>query len=549
MRNEETMCEGLLSVVIPVYNIRDYVERCVRSVLAQPDVPLEVLIVDDGSTDDSGAVCDALAAEDSRVTVIHKPNGGLSDARNYGLCHAQGEYILFMDGDDWLTENVCPGLLQMALQDRADVVIGKVHFLREEPVMTRWEEAVEKNFTFHTVYTGKEYLLKCLQTGGLRVEVGRHLYRTGFLRANGLQFCKGILHEDEEFTPRVLLQAQRVVLTGQEIYDYDNCRASSITHAEGLSTRRVQDRLRIYDSLAEIYRTVTPRALRRRRWWQNRLLQLLAAFVLLCGVAAAGLKLYTDYTNSHFQVTFYRVTSSHVSEKLRVLFLSDLHLREYGEHNEELIQTVQELDPDLILLGGDLVTFPNPEYENMLSLCRSLADVAPLYGVLGNHESEMIYGGVDDQLAEKFSEAGVQLLRNETRTIQIGENNVELIGLEGALKDFYKYGASDCVESLSRQYDTFRICINHVPMAFVDYMQDAPFDLALAGHTHGGLIRLPVLGRLYTAEEGLFPEYAGGMYQLDSGAPLIVGCGLGDSNQIPRVYNPPELVLVDVNWY
>lgn len=128
MRNEEAMCEGLLSVVIPVYNIRDYVERCVRSVLAQPDVPLEVLIVDDGSTDDSGAVCDALAAEDSRVTVIHKPNGGLSDARNYGLCHAQGEYILFMDGDDWLAENVCPGLLQMALQDRADVVIGKAHF-------------------------------------------------------------------------------------------------------------------------------------------------------------------------------------------------------------------------------------------------------------------------------------------------------------------------------------------------------------------------------------------------------------------------------------
>lgn len=108
MRNEEAMCEGLLSVVIPVYNIRDYVERCVRSVLAQPDVPLEVLIVDDGSTDDSGAVCDALAAEDSRVTVFHKPNGGLSDARNCGLCHAQGEYILFMDGDDWLTENVCP---------------------------------------------------------------------------------------------------------------------------------------------------------------------------------------------------------------------------------------------------------------------------------------------------------------------------------------------------------------------------------------------------------------------------------------------------------
>ena len=269
--------------------------------------------------------------------------------------------------------------------------------------------------------------------------------------------------------------------------------------------------------------------------------------MLLCGVAAAGLKLYTDYTNSHFQVTFYRVTSSHVSEKLRVLFLSDLHLREYGEHNEELIQTVQELDPDLILLGGDLVTFPNPEYENMLSLCRSLADVAPLYGVLGNHESEMIYGGVDDQLAEKFSEAGVQLLRNETRTIQIGENNVELIGLEGALKDFYKYGASDCVESLSRQYDTFRICINHVPMAFVDYMQDAPFDLALAGHTHGGIVRLPKIGPLYTAEEGFLPDYAGGSYTLANNATLIVSRGLGDSSRAPRINNVPELSVIDID--
>lgn len=103
------------------------------------------------------------------------------------------------------------------------------------------------------------------------------------------------------------------------------------------------------------------------------------------------------------------------------------------------------------------------------------------------------------------------------------------------LKDFYKYGASDCVESLSRQYDTFRICINHVPMAFVDYMQDAPFDLALAGHTHGGLIRLPVLGRLYTAEEGLFPEYAGGMYQLDSGAPLIVAAAWATPTGSPRI--------------
>lgn len=97
---------------------------------------------------------------------------------------------------------------------------------------------------------------------------------------------------------------------------------------------------------------------------------LLAAFVLL-HVAAAGLKLYTDYTNSHFQVTLPRDLQPCVGKAAGPV-LSDLHLREYGEHNEELIQTVQELDPDLILLGGDLVTFPNPEYENMLRRAAAL---------------------------------------------------------------------------------------------------------------------------------------------------------------------------------
>lgn len=264
MRNEETMCEGLLSVVIPVYNIRDYVERCVRSVLAQPDVPLEVLIVDDGSTDDSGAVCDALAAEDSRVTVIHKPNGGLSDARNYGLCHAQGEYILFMDGDDWLAENVCPGLLQMALQDRADVVIGKVHFLLRGTGDDPLGRSGGKNFTFHTVYTGKEYLLKCLAdrwpAGGSGAAPVPHRLFAGERPA----VLQGHPARGRRVHAAGAAAGAAVVLTGQEIYYYDNCRAGSITHAEGLSTRRVQDRLRIYDSLAEIYRTVTPRALRRR---------------------------------------------------------------------------------------------------------------------------------------------------------------------------------------------------------------------------------------------------------------------------------------------
>ena len=285
---------------------------------------------------------------------------------------------------------------------------------------------------------------------------------------------------------------------------------------------------------------------------RTRLLRALVVLILLAllgGLGCWGLRAYTEYTRSHYQIRYYRLTSAHVSERLRIVFLSDLHLREYGEGNAELVENIRALDPDLILLGGDLVTFPNPNYDKMLTLCQKLAALAPVYGVLGNHESEILYGGVDPDLAEKFTAAGVHLLRNEQATLQLGSNTVELVGLEGALDDFDKYGASDRAESLTSQYDAFRICLDHVPMAFVDHLEDTPFDLGLAGHTHGGLIRLPVLGRLYSAEEGLFPTYAGGSYTLSSGATLIVGCGLGDSNNIPRIYNPPELVLVDVNWY
>ena len=284
-----------------------------------------------------------------------------------------------------------------------------------------------------------------------------------------------------------------------------------------------------------------------RRVW----LQWIAVFALLLALTCGGLLLYDHYTKSHFQITYYRIASSHVTEKLRIVFLSDLHLRQYGEDNKELLDEVQSLEPDLILLGGDFVTYPDPDYESMLSLCRKLARIAPSYAVLGNHESEMIYGGVDEKLAEKFAMTGITLLRNENKTIYIRSNKIELVGLEGACKDYdyYNYGASDCMERLSTQYDALRIVMDHVPMKFINYYQDYPFDIGFAGHTHGGLIRLPILGRLYSAEEGLFPQYAGGKYQLKNGAQFIVGCGLGDSSWVPRVYNPPELVLVDVNWY
>ena len=251
----------MLTIVVPVYNIRDYLPRCVDSLLKQDNA--EILLIDDGSTDGSAALCDDYAAMDSRVTVYHKPNGGLSDARNYGLARAHGEYVAFMDGDDWVNDGACTGMMRDAVSLQADMVIGHAHFLKPNPVMDLWESAIPKRFQYHRVYTGGEYLLGCLQTSDIRIEVGRNLYRTAFLREHQLFFLQGVLHEDEEFTPRVLLAARRVVLSDQVFYVYDNTRAGSIIHSPALARRRAGDRLAIYQRLSALYRTVTPRRLRR----------------------------------------------------------------------------------------------------------------------------------------------------------------------------------------------------------------------------------------------------------------------------------------------
>ena len=251
----------MLTIVVPVYNIRDYLPRCVDSLLKQDNA--EILLIDDGSTDGSAALCDDYAARDSRVTVYHKPNGGLSDARNYGLARAHGEYVVFMDGDDWINDGACASMMRDALSLRADMVIGHAHFLKQDPVMDFWESDVARHFQYHQVYTGRDYLLGCLQTSDIRVEVGRNLYRTAFLREHQLFFLQGVLHEDEEFTPRALLAARRVVLSDQVFFTYDNTRAGSIIHSPALAKRRAGDRLAIYQRLSALYRTVTPKKLRR----------------------------------------------------------------------------------------------------------------------------------------------------------------------------------------------------------------------------------------------------------------------------------------------
>ena len=113
----------LLSVIVAAYNIADYIERGLDSVCSQTYRNLEIIVVDDGSTDDTGLLCDEFAAKDRRIQVIHKKNGGLADARNAGFAKANGRYIAFVDGDDWIDSDMYEKMLSVLKEQCADVAI------------------------------------------------------------------------------------------------------------------------------------------------------------------------------------------------------------------------------------------------------------------------------------------------------------------------------------------------------------------------------------------------------------------------------------------
>lgn len=253
-----------ISIIVPIYKIENYIERCVSSLTSQDYDNIEILLIDDGSPDNCGKICDEISKNDKRIKVFHKENGGLSDARNFGFEKSVGDYILFIDGDDYINSDACSSLLADATKLDADIVTGHANLLKQTESMDILENNIKENFEYHKVYSGKEYILKCLKTADLRVEVWRSLYKRDFLIKNDLKFQKGITHEDEEFTPRALLKAKRVVLSDCCFYNYDNSRENSIMNSSNLNLKRAYDIIKIHETLLPIYKKVEPRELRRR---------------------------------------------------------------------------------------------------------------------------------------------------------------------------------------------------------------------------------------------------------------------------------------------
>lgn len=202
------------SFVVPIYNVEAYLERCIKSIIAQTYSDFEVILVDDGSTDSSLEICREYEKMDDRISVYSKENGGLSDARNYGLARASGEYVIFVDSDDYIDEKTCEMLLPLT-ELKPDIIQGNA--IREgagDGVLRRIYMEEGK------VYKGSDYMKALALQNQMTMEAWLNICRREFLRDNALEFKKGILHEDEEFTPRLYLTAQRVVDARAVFYHY-----------------------------------------------------------------------------------------------------------------------------------------------------------------------------------------------------------------------------------------------------------------------------------------------------------------------------------------
>ena len=251
-----------ISVIVPIYNVEQYVEKCVQSILGQIYSNLELILVDDGSTDNSSTLCDRLAKTDNRIKVVHKENGGLSDARNTGLDVATGDYIGFVDGDDYIDSDMYQILVENLEKYDADISCCRYTCV--------WETGEEKpvgNTGAINVYHGLEALKEYIYGKTMDPFVWNKLYKAELINGEKqLRFIKGILGEDNPFVTELLKKEYTVVLAGESKYNYLQQRKGAITNSK-ISQRKI-DSVYWWDGLrrecAEKYPELEKYALRRQ---------------------------------------------------------------------------------------------------------------------------------------------------------------------------------------------------------------------------------------------------------------------------------------------
>lgn len=225
--------DRVISIIVPVYNVADYLEECVDSLLAQTHQELEIILVDDGSTDSSSAICDRYARQDSRVVVIHKENGGAASAKNEALKVATGKYVTFVDSDDYLEPDAMAYMQNLMESHNAQVIQCCLRNVYTDHTVN---QIVMPEFrSFETV----EYMKRFTEDWTCALHCGKLFYRELF---DGVFFEVGNKIDDEFFTYRGIMNATKVIYAPKIVYNYRQ-RKSSVMLSPTSAQRIVMDRL------------------------------------------------------------------------------------------------------------------------------------------------------------------------------------------------------------------------------------------------------------------------------------------------------------------
>lgn len=260
-----------------------------------------------------------------------------------------------------------------------------------------------------------------------------------------------------------------------------------------------------------------------------------------------------------FRVTKYRICSQKlngIKREKKIIFLSDLHNRMYGEENERLLESIRNQHPDLILIGGDMLVRKDGNfYDKTVHFLAKLPGICPVYCANGNHEQKLKelpdkYEQSYEEYKKALTASGIHMLENASETVKLDEVPVKLSGLEIPLGAYARFGKKELslkeiTDRIGEHGDDYQILLAHHPGYMKEYLAYGA-DLILGGHYHGCLVQLPGIGGVISTNFTLFPKYSGGIYQ-EGEQTAVVSRGLGTHSVPLRLWNWPELIVLELS--
>ncbi|EOC99681.1 metallophosphoesterase [Caldisalinibacter kiritimatiensis] len=268
-------------------------------------------------------------------------------------------------------------------------------------------------------------------------------------------------------------------------------------------------------------------------------IKLVALIILIILIA-----IFLYYENNAIQITYYNIKNRDIPEDFinyKIVQLSDLHNKSFGENQEKLVKLVKKINPNIIVITGDIIDRRRYNETPSLILVSQLTQIAPVYYVTGNHEE---WSGKFNDLEKKLAKYKVNVLKNQRVEVKQGNSKVNIIGVndyayfQSVIE--YKQVLEDLTSKINKS--DFTLLLSHRPEK-IKYYSEYHIDLALTGHAHGGQIRLPFIGGLVAPDQGLIPKYTGGFYEKGN-LQMIVNRGLGNSLFPQRLFNRPEVVVI-----